>query len=402
MKKFRIFAVSILSLMMVLACFALPGCFEPEPEPEPEPPVKYTVTFNLNYSGAPAATTAQVESGSKAQKPADPTRSGYTFDGWFDNANGTGTAFDFNTAITANKTLYAKWTQQTFTVTFNLNYTGAPAATTQQVASGGSVQKPTDPSRTGYTFNGWFRAASGGTAVTFPLTITAATTLYAQWTQQGTDPSPTDPSPSVTPTPSGSYGVIVGTTATSNVPDSHTTTTADDTSWNRYTYNAFSKPWQEGLAMTDISSKLTLSGTTTNLVVQTEAATSETYRTADGYAGIGGFRSASGAVLTFTINASAATRAGLYIHVAWRTTQYTMADFASVTVNGAAADVGAVNMPLAGDGDTQYAPTPSMLFLGYINLNAGTNTIAITRSSNTNASFNFFGIRLSAQTGTLS
>ena len=68
----------------------------------------YTVTFNANGHGtAPAAQT--VSQGSKATKPADLTATGYTFGGWYREAGCTN-AFDFNTAINADITLYAKWT----------------------------------------------------------------------------------------------------------------------------------------------------------------------------------------------------------------------------------------------------------------------------------------------------
>lgn len=68
----------------------------------------YTVTFNANGHGtAPSAQT--VNSGDKADKPTDPTASGYTFGGWYTNAECTGTAYDFNTAVTSDFTLYAKW-----------------------------------------------------------------------------------------------------------------------------------------------------------------------------------------------------------------------------------------------------------------------------------------------------
>ena len=376
MKKFRILAVSILSLMMVLACFALPGCFEPEPEPEPEPPVKYTVTFNLNYSGAPAATTAQVESGSKAQKPADPTRSGYTFDGWFDNANGTGTAFDFNTAITANKTLYAKWTQQTFTVTFNLNYTGSPAATTQQVASGGSVQKPTDPSRTGYTFNGWFRAASGGTAVTFPLTITAATTLYAQWTQQGGD-TPVDPSPSVTPT--------VG------LPDDHSTGTEKDVSWARYDFYAHAAPAGD-----------TFPAYVTAVAGSAGALTAPNNRGDQlGYYPVGNLNKNTGTTITYTLNATAACEVGVYVELCWRNadTGGTFDKVFELTVNGTKVNCTSA-LP---EGGSQWTATNNFMFVGYANLTSGTNTVVIKviQDASTNYGYNFYALRLSAQTAVI-
>ena len=66
-----------------------------------------TVTFNSN--GGSAVATQTVAHGSKATKPADPTKDGYTFEGWYSNSACT-TAYDFNSAVTANITVYAKWT----------------------------------------------------------------------------------------------------------------------------------------------------------------------------------------------------------------------------------------------------------------------------------------------------
>ena len=66
-----------------------------------------TVTFNSNGGSSVAAQT--VDNGGKATKPTDPTRSGYTFGGWYTNSSCT-TAFDFNSTVTSDITLYAKWT----------------------------------------------------------------------------------------------------------------------------------------------------------------------------------------------------------------------------------------------------------------------------------------------------
>jgi len=69
----------------------------------------YKVTFNSNGIGmAPDAGT--VEDGKKAEKPANPTASGYTFGGWYTEKECIN-AFDFNTPITKDITLYAKWTK---------------------------------------------------------------------------------------------------------------------------------------------------------------------------------------------------------------------------------------------------------------------------------------------------
>ena len=74
----------------------------------------YTVTFNANGHGA-APTEQKISEGSKATEPTPaPQETGYTFGGWYMEANCTN-AFDFNTAITADITLYAKWTPNTNT-----------------------------------------------------------------------------------------------------------------------------------------------------------------------------------------------------------------------------------------------------------------------------------------------
>ena len=70
----------------------------------------FTVTF-VTGDGASAAPEAQtVVLNAKATAPADPTKTGYNFQGWF--AEGATAAFDFDTAITADITLTAGWSQK--------------------------------------------------------------------------------------------------------------------------------------------------------------------------------------------------------------------------------------------------------------------------------------------------
>lgn len=75
-------------------------------------PSTYTVTFNTDGGSAVASQT--VTSGAKATKPADPAKEGFTFDGWYKDAAFT-TAFDFNTAINSDVTVYAKWKENATT-----------------------------------------------------------------------------------------------------------------------------------------------------------------------------------------------------------------------------------------------------------------------------------------------
>ena len=69
--------------------------------------VNYTVTFNTNGGSTVSAQT--VASGSTATEPTAPTKDGYTFVGWYSD-EGLATAYDFTATVTANITLYAKWT----------------------------------------------------------------------------------------------------------------------------------------------------------------------------------------------------------------------------------------------------------------------------------------------------
>ncbi len=78
-----------------------------------------TVTFNSNGGSSVAKQT--VENGDKVTKPKDPTRSGYTFKGWYTDKALT-KAFNFSTVITSNVTLYAKWAQSTGRVTMTRLY----------------------------------------------------------------------------------------------------------------------------------------------------------------------------------------------------------------------------------------------------------------------------------------
>ncbi|XUX00031.1 MAG: InlB B-repeat-containing protein [Dehalogenimonas sp.] len=146
---------------------------------------QYTVTFNGNGGGTPSPTSKQVTYDSTYGTLATVSRTGYTFAGWFTAASGgsqvnTGTTV----AITGPQTLFAHWTANQYTVTFNGNGGGTPSPTTKQVTYDSTYGTLATISRTGYTFAGWFTAASGGTEITAGTTvaITAPQTLFAHWT----------------------------------------------------------------------------------------------------------------------------------------------------------------------------------------------------------------------------
>ena len=135
---------------------------------------QYTVTFNAN--GGSECGDITVTYDRKYSALPETTRTGYTFNGWYDGS--TQVTADTDVKITADQTLTAKWTANTYTVTFNADGGSACAAIT--VTYDGKYPTLPNPTREGYTFNGWF---DGETRVTdgAAVTITKDQTLTAHW-----------------------------------------------------------------------------------------------------------------------------------------------------------------------------------------------------------------------------
>ncbi len=144
----------------------------------------YTVTFNANGGMTPTASKSVTYASTYGTLPT-PTRSGYTFNGWYTAASG-GSQVTASTkvSITANQTLYARWKINTYTVSYNANGgTGAPSAQTKTHGTNLTLSS-TKPTRSGYTFAGWATSASGAVAYAAGGTYSAnaSVTLYAKWT----------------------------------------------------------------------------------------------------------------------------------------------------------------------------------------------------------------------------
>ncbi len=144
----------------------------------------YTVDFNSN--GGSDVTSQNVNSDEKVTKPADPTKKGYTFKGWFTDKDLT-KEYSFNSTVTSDLTLYAKWEEEkivtTYTVTFNSE--GGSTVTSKKVEEGQNVTKPTNPTRTGCKFGGWYTSYEYSEEFDFTQKITENKTLYAKWIING-------------------------------------------------------------------------------------------------------------------------------------------------------------------------------------------------------------------------
>ncbi len=132
------------------------------------------VTLTFDSQGGSAVSPITKKFGQSITMPANSTKTGYTFAGWYTNAECTDDAKFTATAMPGeNLTLYAKWTVNQYTITFNTDGGSKVAAITQDY--GTAVTAPEDPTKTGYTFAGWSR--------TIPTTMPANdVSITAKWT----------------------------------------------------------------------------------------------------------------------------------------------------------------------------------------------------------------------------
>lgn len=182
---------------------------------------KVTYVVNFNTDGGNSVSNQIINKDKTIIKPQDPVRDGYKFLGWYSN----NVLFDFNTPVTTNLELVAKWekvkdnsttgtttttkkndttssttkktttkkndttnttTKKTttnttevkkYTVTFDSN--GGSKVSSKEVTSGSKVSKPSNPTRTGYKFSGW---TLNNKAYDFNSKVTSNITLVAKWT----------------------------------------------------------------------------------------------------------------------------------------------------------------------------------------------------------------------------
>ena len=125
----------------------------------------YTVTFQ-SEGGSEVA--SQIRANTPAARPADPTKEGYTFIGWYNGES----EWDFEAPVTTGLILTAKWQVNQYTITFKPENGGQDIVIKQDY--GTAITAPANPTKTGYTFAGWDK--------TIPTTMPAGNmAITAQW-----------------------------------------------------------------------------------------------------------------------------------------------------------------------------------------------------------------------------
>ena len=145
----------------------------------------YTASFSGNGGNTPSPSTITKTYGSALRTLPSCTRNSdntytYSLAGWFTAASG-GSQISTSTTITGNVTYYAHWnaTYINYTITFNGNGGTNGASLTKHY--GDALGTLPSSSRTGYTFLGWFTAASGGTKISTSTICYGSVTYYAHW-----------------------------------------------------------------------------------------------------------------------------------------------------------------------------------------------------------------------------
>jgi uncharacterized repeat protein (TIGR02543 family) len=140
-----------------------------------------TVTVTFESNGGSSVPAIVGTSGDALSEPADPTKAGFTFDGWYSDEALT-TPYTFSTIPDNDVTLYAKWEAiiVTYTITFNSN--GGSSVTAIELEAGAAIPTLPTPTKADYNFDGWYSDEALTTAFTTTTMPENDFTLYAKWT----------------------------------------------------------------------------------------------------------------------------------------------------------------------------------------------------------------------------
>ena len=154
--------------------------------------VTYTVKYDANGgTGAPSNQT-KTKGTDLVLSDIKPTKEGYIFVNWNIKKDGTGSAYAAGGKYSsnANVILYAQYEKELnedevqYTITFYMN-DDTTEKSTKVVNKGDKVVKPEDPTREGYTFDGWYDKKENGKEYDFTKEVTSDISLYAYWSKIG-------------------------------------------------------------------------------------------------------------------------------------------------------------------------------------------------------------------------
>ena len=214
----------------------------------------YTVSFDS--LGGSSIDTKTADYNTTITKPENPTKMEYTFGGWYTDYDCT-KAYDFAAPVTGDMTLYAKWEINSYQVTFDSM--GGSSLDSQQVTYNGTATTPHAPTKTGYTFDGWFTDKDCTVAYDFNALVTDNITLYAKWNkipdQQKPNETPSDnPSTGQTDTKQPSNGQT--NTKQPSTEPTDTNQSSNGTVKTSITLNVSSLPLQKGKSTTAVKATL--------------------------------------------------------------------------------------------------------------------------------------------------
>jgi uncharacterized repeat protein (TIGR02543 family) len=322
-------------------------------------PIGYNFIYNANGgSGAPVTVAYNMGQFVVINSGGTTERTGYTFAGWNTLADGTGSDYVGGQNFlmsNSNMTMYAKWTSNPYTLTYNGNGgTGSPVPETRNAGAVANLSA-TVPTRDGYTFNGWNSALNGsGTNYAASASFTMPTsnsTIYAQWVLNSNAVSYNANNGSGAPSV-GTYGYAATVTVSSATP-------------TRVGYTFLGWNTQADGNGTNYAAADTFSMPNSSVVLYARWAVQQKTFTYDANGGAGVDAAANynyGA--TVTVTSSQPTRSG-YSFIGWNS----MAD-GSGTASAAASTF---TMPAADV--TVYAIWSVNAYTVYYNMNGGSGSI---------------------------
>ena len=335
----------------------------------------YTLTFSPNGATGAASVASQnwtygTTAISTFATVGTLARIGYTFAGWSATPTGT-TALTTPYTPTASATLYAIWTAQPQTVTYNGNGSTSGSIANQTITAGNATALTANAfAKTGYSFAGWNTAADGSGATSYTnsqsVTIYAPVTLYAQWTilapaiptitaaVGNTTAAITITSSQAGTTTAGapsSYTITAysGATAVSTctvIPSATSCTITGLANGTAYTFKAVATN-TSGSATSGASSALTpapftvtysagvgsASTTSANTIYNAGTPVTLPAATATGYTFLGWYTAATGGTFVGTPNASYSPSASVTLYAQWTALSYTITYLANGGAN---------------------------------------------------------------------